>query len=222
MSKVTKSIPRPMGDLFVLLRGDLVEACARWKIYKDLHVRNPRRVALLQETAAWLFHKLRLLLVDDVILSIARFGDRRGFRNQDRQSLERLLETPDERHHSNLLADVRPRLEELKSQCKPFIVHRNNRVAHRDLAARQYPDINPLPGLPVDSVDSALGGIADVMNVIEVYFTGGTMGYLEVIVPYHEDVDGLVWALKKAHEVDPLVDQLRLSAPVISVFRTPE
>jgi AbiU2 len=203
------TIPEPIASLFELLRGDLIDACARWTIFKGLYGSGPRRVALMRHTAAWFFGKLRLMLIDDVVLAIARLVDKARTHEDANQSLARLLETLDPSRDGDLLAEGRRLLAQLTVGCKPFLQHRNKRVAHRDLASRENPESMPLPGLTTAAVDAALEGIAQVMNLIQVHFTGSEMGYTAVRVPYHEDADGLVWALQKASVIDALVDPLR-------------
>ncbi len=209
-SNRSNEIPEDLRGLFELLRSDVIELQARWKMFKELYATNQTRLELLRESASWFFETLRVILLDDVILGIARLTDPARTLGQENQSLEKLMISIDHTDHPDLVLVLERLLKLAQDESQPFREHRNKRLAHRDLEKRLEPGEDPLPDLSFAAFDRALKAVSDFLNEIEVHFADTAMGYEHVITPYLEDVDGLVWTLKKAAAIDTSVDQMRV------------
>jgi hypothetical protein len=208
MSTAGQALSPEARELYESLKTNLVETGARWKTYKELFVGNDARLELLRESANVFFGRIQRVLLDDVILGIARLADRAKQRDDENQSAARLLEVLANTSDKDLVARLEGELARVQEVCAPFMKHRNKRVAHRDKKT-EVRQGTTLPELSVQSFELALFRLSSFLNQVEEYFGDlAVLGHTQLIEPYLESVDGLIWCLKKAAALDLAVKQM--------------
>lgn len=168
----------------------------KWKVYRSLYGDSPERVDLLNWSAPVFFAILDDVLLDDVLLEIARMtdSDRTGrWENASIQKLITILPPEDVAEHSWSV-----KLSELHALSDRIRTIRDKRLAHADLdSAVRYHD-DPLPGVSRAYVEDVLKGIRDLLGSIENKYRATRTAHQDFLPPIG-GVDALVRVLEEAH-----------------------
>ena len=132
-----------------------------WQMYEELFVRAEHE-ALFRRTGALFWAKLRYILLDNIILGIARFFDppdgRRGNSNRKNLSLRFIVTLPE---LSSIRGEVEKRGEVLWPIYKRGADHwRNGRIGHNDLMNSLE---EPLPDIDLKDLEALVDGIWDII-----------------------------------------------------------
>jgi len=165
---------RELGEMCAALYHKVAWVHLRWALYKQLFDKSDRRIALLNETAGSFFGVLQGVLLDDVVLELARLVD--SPKSCGKANLT-LLRIP------GLIADqeLRPKIEAMVNSamdaCAKAQDQRNRRLAHNDLSLAVETSAKPLPAIGVADVESALGAIRDLLNRLDSHYLNSTAAY---------------------------------------------
>ncbi len=182
----TTTMPADVAKSHDLLRRELSFLNTKWNDYKTLYCTDDNTVQLLGYAASFFFQIHREVLRDDIILTLCRITDPtastvRGVRRNN-LTIEYLISIiPDA--DSTLKGTLKKKklLPIIKDRCKKFRDHRNRRVSHYDLDTRLKRSDALLPGIGIVDADAALKSIADVLNVVELYYDNNEQSYAQGI-----------------------------------------
>ncbi|WP_440223653.1 hypothetical protein ACQQ2N_00230 [Dokdonella sp. MW10] len=178
----------------------------RWAIYRQLYGTSEARVDVLNQSAGTFARMLQDVLLDDVQLGLAKLGDPastpvRGGRAEN-LTLKNLL---DRVIASGVLAsELPPLLRRYEDACASIRDRRNKRIAHADLQINLEAKASLL-GPSREEIEVALKALRDVMNGVELHFTGTRTAYEFVVL--QDDGDSLIAALTRGLRYQELVEQ---------------
>lgn len=202
MNSNPRQIPSELENIFEKLRWEVATIHLRWTLYRQLYGANPKRVELLNETAALFFNQLQLILIEDTVLGLARLTDPTKSAKRETLVLEQLYKGLNPSEYPTLCNRMNQLLKSIRNKCTPFRKYRNRRFAHRDLKTALNAIKNSLPGFSREMVESVLMVIRMFMNEFEKFFSDSETVYQQSVAL--GDADKLVLALKKAFEYDLL------------------
>lgn len=193
-------VERELSEIFGPLYEDMIWLHARWQMYQQLFRHSARRTELLRDTADFFFSTLQEILLDDVVLRLARLAD--GEQTLGKQNLT-LRQLPGRVPDAEVRIQVESLLERAIGACAFAKDQRNRRLAHRDLRLATGLAETPLAEIDLAAVDGALRAFRDVMNCLdECYGTGHVM--YELLETGAGNADGLAryLAMGKAREIE--------------------
>jgi len=169
-----------LGQLYHELQNEVVWVHRKWHEFKELYGKKSERIDLLNKIAPHFFWLLQKVLIDDVLLHLARLSDPPQSVNRDNLTIRRLAAlVPD--------ADLKNRVEELiqeaLTKCKFARDRRNRRLAHSDLQTSRNEHPAPLLNASRQDVEWALESMRDLLNCLELYFCQSEVSYQLVIAP---------------------------------------
>lgn len=132
-----------------------------WQMYEELFIR-PENEPLFRNTGALFWAKLRYILLDNIILGIARFFDppdgKRGSSNRKNLSLRFIVTLPE-------LSPIREEVEKKGKLLWPVYQRgadhwRNGRIGHNDLMNSLE---EPLPDIDLKDLETLVDGIWDII-----------------------------------------------------------
>jgi len=185
--------------LFDSLRGEAIDLHLRWKLYRHLYAGPKEDVVLLNRSAPSLFAILQSLLFDDCVLRICRITDPNSRGGYEYLSVYQLAESIRSASAENLVRDLEPALEQLEAACSKMRTLRNARIAHADLKQALQIAPEPLPGISIGDVNTALRLLEKLLNVVEAMLRRSRTFYGDVLLPVDDDVDRLLSLLRKAN-----------------------
>ena len=172
--KRREGLPEPIADIFQGLWQDVCRLHWQWATCRTLYGSGPERIDLLNSTAPDFFWLVERILLDAVLLSLARITDPVRTGGKENLSLNRLMESVPQNEGAVFRAELAGILEKVRGSCAAFREIRHRRLAHCDLpTALEYrPD--PLPGLGRKAVEEALCAIRDFMNRVTAHYCDST------------------------------------------------
>ncbi|MBK9132043.1 MAG: hypothetical protein IPM20_10485 [Gammaproteobacteria bacterium] len=185
--------------LFESLRGEAIDLHIRWKLYRHLYAGSKEEVVLLNRSAPSVFAILQSLLFDDCVLRICRITDPHSRGPYEYLSVYQLAEPIRSAAVENLVPNLEPYLKELEAACSKMRTLRNARIAHADLKHALQIAPEPLPGISLEDVNTALSLLAKLLNSVEAPLRKSKTFYGDVLVPIDDDVDRLFALLRKAN-----------------------
>jgi AbiU2 len=200
-------MPKGLKKTSKALESEVAQLFLRWKMFRQLFAKNQERIDLMQGISPIVFGEIQSMLIDEVLLGIARITDqwakydkKKGYFDES-VVLEQLIVSLDENQHGSLVADLEKRLKKkVKPKCKAIRKHRHKRLAHLDKLVLLKTRV--LPKIKLKTVDDALAEIADYVNAFRMVFFGSPMMF-EAIHPI-DDGDSLILWLKYAFEFDAM------------------
>ena len=173
-SEYRRHMGEPLGSLFTALWHELVWLHVKWAEYIMLFGASPERVDLLNRAAPNFFGIVQGVLLDNILLHVARITDSKesaGKRNLTVRALLAHVDSKIERRIDSLIEVARQQVE----FCRGL---RNRRLAHSDLAlALNYAAALPLPSFSRAQVRDALQAIANVLNAVEEHYGCSPTGF---------------------------------------------
>jgi AbiU2 len=181
-----------LGSVYDVLRDDVVRIHMKWNQYRQLYARSPERIELLNQAAGHLFGLIQEVLLEDVVMHLARLSDseRTGRKeNLSLQSLHALILDKQLASEIDALAKI------ALTACDFTRVWRNLRLAHRDRALSLASSADPLPGISRAMIEEALASIRAVLNQLSRHYIGSETNY-QLVIAYGRDADSLVYHLR--------------------------
>lgn len=187
-------VPESIETAFKTLENEVVWVHAEWVNYRQLFATSDRRLRLLRQCANQFFKIIRVVLTDDILMSLSRLTDPAGKGKTKKLSLKQLQKDVQKNGDHELAARLREILDELEKKCKVISPHRNKRLAHSDFetAMKQGPSLG---NIPLKTIEEALALVADFMNAIEGHYYQRETSY-EFGIGSARDADALVATLQ--------------------------
>ena len=133
--------------------------------------RDEKRIKLLNDAAPFLFWLIEKTFYDDLILNLARLFDAAKIASHENMSFCYLIDLLKQHQHWKLASKLETRLEKVKSDAKPIILHRKKRIAHNDRkVAIAKKDI--LPDVPWDMIQNAISDVHLFLSEFDKEFGG--------------------------------------------------
>lgn len=204
--RVYSSMPLPLADLHRLLWADLALLYQRWNTFQALYT-DQDVVDLLNWAAAGFFRLHQRVLLDDVLLGLARLGDRPESGGQANLVLR------------SLVPRVPSELTELTGSIEEALIDYDKRVdfarpiRHKRLAHRDHEEAAGL-GSTLDyryedaDIKAALASAANVLNLIDSHFESRTTLFEQFIE--FRGAELLLARLRSAKRLQELESTLRL------------
>jgi len=189
---------RELGEMCAALYHKVAWVHLRWALYKQLFGKSDRRIALLNETAGSFFGVLQGVLLDDVVLELARLVD--SPKSCGKANLT-LLRIPGLIADQELRPEIEAMVDSAEGACAKARDQRNRRLAHNDLSLAVETSAKPLPAIGIADVESALAAVRDLLNRLDSHYLNSTVAY-EYVGTGPTDGDSLVHYLNKGLQAE--------------------
>jgi hypothetical protein len=186
-----------LGQLYDDLRNELLNLHYKWQEFRGLFGHSPERVALLNRAAPGWFSLVQKVLLDDVLLHIARLTDPPDTGGKQNLSVRRL---PALVLDSALRQKVEQLLKEATLTCAFARTIRNHSLAHIDLQTFLNKHSESLLTATSTDITVALASLGTILNTLDEHFHGASTHYSDIIVPNTVGVDSLVYYLKRGFD----------------------
>jgi hypothetical protein len=135
-----------------------------WFAFKQLFGCNEDRVNRLNRRTGAVFGRVQYVLLDHILLEIARLLDRHEVTKKRTATLDGALHELAIPKTDPRLSVLRDEFVKLKAICAPIIQQRHRRIAHLDRAVAMGDEV--LPGVSRSDIGDAIAGIAAFFNRI--------------------------------------------------------
>ncbi len=165
-----------LGSVYHELHNEVVWLHAKWLEYRKLYAKSEKRIALLNETAAFFFFTIEAVLRENILLHIARLTDPP---EQGRFKNLTLLRLPKLVADKALADDLQKLVTESLVRCKFARDLRDKRIAHIDFSIAINPEETSkrLPGVNRQKIGDALASFRQIMNKLNEAFCQSTFGF---------------------------------------------
>ena len=163
-----------LGTVYHALTNECTWLHLKWREYTQLFGTSRERVDLLNTAAGSFFRIVQDVMWEDLLLHIARLADppkSAGKENLTIRALPGLID------NAALRSEVERALDLAVERSAFARDWRKRHIAHRDLALAVDDGASPLQAASQAQVTSALESIGDVLNRVELHFSGGTVAY---------------------------------------------
>jgi hypothetical protein len=199
------------GAAYYAISQDITWLHAKWAHYEQLYTRSPARLRVLNRAADHFFGFLQGMLLDDLLLQLARLTDPPksvGKENLTLQMLPNLITDP------TLKNIVKTRVTAALDACSVAREWRNRRLAHNDLALKVEASPTPLPKFTYQDIRTSLGAVREVLDPIEEKYWNSETKY-EHVITGPGDGDALVyWINTGLKAQDRRHERLRQGKPL--------
>jgi AbiU2 len=185
------------AKLFDSLRAEAIDLHLRWKLYRHLYAGPKEDIVALSSTAPSIFAILQSLLFEDCVLRICRITDPNSRGSYEYISVFQLAESLRKAAVPNLDLDLQPVLRDLEAACSKMRTLRNVRIAHSDLKQALQIAADPMPGVSVEDVNSALGLFSKLLNSVEIPLRRTCTFHGDVLLPIDGDANRLLALLRQ-------------------------
>jgi len=168
-----------LGRVYNALYHDLSWLHMRWRMFRQVFATSPERADVLNATAPAFFASLETILVQDVVLELARMTDPPRSAGRDNLSLRKL---PGLIEDLDLKAQVESTLATVVERCEPMRDWRNRRLAHRDLELATKTASEELAGVSRATIEAALESCRTLLNLLELHYRDGTVAYEQGVI----------------------------------------
>jgi AbiU2 len=187
-----------LGPLYFALYNDVVWLHAKWNQYRILFAESPERIELLNGVAGFFFRMIHEVLLENVVLHVARLIDppQSGTKKKkDNLTLSRLKAAVEEKA-PELIAEIAKLVGRARTEASFIKEWRDRRIAHRDLKLAMNDPIVRLPEISCARMERVLLAVRAILNEVEYHFWQGSIGFEHFIA--HDDAENLVHYLKAA------------------------
>jgi hypothetical protein len=214
-----KAMGSDLGKIYNELMNDVVWLHVKWSQYRQLFGKSPARIELLNATAGTFFYVIQNILMDDVLLHLARLTDKPkscGKKNLSILTMANLISIP------ILTVEVKKLAEIAYMKCKNAREWRNRRIAHHDFHDAMVSIDESLPGISRDYIETALDAIRVTLNRIENHFFYSEVWYQDTSLgPL--DGDSLITYLQTGYKAEQeKLERLRNGQPLREDFENDE
>ena len=159
---------------------------------------NKDVVAVLNKTAPEFFVLLQQLLVQNIILGIARLTDKPETLGRANSTLSRLvLELLADKKYSDLRIRLDEKCKRIEKMSDPARLYRHKLLAHADQAECLKENTNLGKKISIKFVRKLLKQIADFLNTFDYEFTNAKIDYADLVRRYRDVTTDLAAALRK-------------------------
>lgn len=158
-----------LGALCHELDNDLAWLHHKWLEFKELYLRGPERIDLLNKSASNFFYFLQKLMYEDAMLHLARLTDPPSVGRNRRQTLT-VRRLPELISNQTLLANLQDALKDVTKTCDFARTWRSTRLAHTDREVLQKGVVSMLPAVTSDQVVAAANSIHAVLRIVEQHY----------------------------------------------------
>lgn len=165
----------PLGELHHYLWQELVWLYSKWYEFEILFWQKPSRIDLMNEAAPYFFYIIQTVLMEDIILGIARITDRPKIAGKETLTIRRIPQLLD--GHQQLNEEISSLVSIARDKtlfCRDW---RNRRIAHRDLLLTTKKETKELASASYAQIKDALKSIANILNLISHYFLDSTTAF---------------------------------------------
>jgi hypothetical protein len=209
-------IPEELREIYAHFVGILIETLGALDELTILFSTSKEAVELMNKTAPTFFSRHEQLLIQHIILSVARLTDPRqsGTRKnaQDNLTLIRLVDLSDPNHHK-LRIDLQSRWKTISTAAEPFRQYRHKLLAHASLAEYLSPATKVGDKITLASMRVLLTQIGDYLNAFDCFFTAVDTGFY--YPPSYGEAGDLLAYLKLAVEAEKKENDERLQAATV-------
>jgi AbiU2 len=195
--KASPLIPEELRELYGYLSSALFEARESLHALENLYM-DAGVVALLNRTAPAFFILVEEVLVNNIILSIARLTDQPQTRQHENLTLSRLVLELSERKYSDLGAQLDEKCKRIEEMSNPVRLYRHKRLAHADKAVCLKANMSLSDEISISLIRELIKEIADFLNTFDYEFTKGETSYDEPISTYEGVTDFIAYLQKNA------------------------
>ncbi|MFZ1965300.1 MAG: hypothetical protein WAU78_17860 [Roseiarcus sp.] len=168
----------PLGSLFSALWCELAWLHVKWGEYVELFGTDAKRVELLNRAAPNFFGIVQDVLLDNILLHIARMTDEPGTGTRTTLTVHAFPEAVDPK----IRATVETLIKTAKDKVQFCRDLRNKSIAHKDLMLALDPmSAVPLPTVSRAQVREALEAIGNVLNTVEEHYGCAPTGFAYTI-----------------------------------------
>ncbi len=160
---------RELGEVYNELWQEVVWLHLKWNEYVTLFGKEESRVELLNKAAATFFRVVQDVLVEDIILHIARLIDKPETMKKKNLTI---LALPSLISDADTKSKVEDLIKEAKRKAKFCTDWRNRRLAHRDLDLALNQRAHPLKNASRKKINEALSGIGSVIKAVSQQYMG--------------------------------------------------
>jgi hypothetical protein len=190
-------LTREDGEFLHGLRLEILGLRYHWQLFTQLYSHSDERVETLKGVADEFFGVVEQLLWDHVLLVIGKLLDRAKTGGQENLNFESAIDLLSHRNGGNDVANLKQRLDTLRTDCELVKKIRHKRLAHFD-KTYMIERLNPgssLPGVNFTGLQKTIFEAETLMNEIEKGF-----GEEPVLYDSHDSIVGndLVWYLEQA------------------------
>lgn len=196
-----------LGEVFTELSNQLAWQFWRWSQFEKLFGSEEARVTVLNSTAPMFFGIAQDLLWMDTLLGVSRLAGpaATGRGKGEKQNLS-ICRIPVLLTDATLRADVSKLIADVVRDSGFAMDWRNRHIAHRDLDLSLGRPASALPPASRLAVNTALDGIADVLNRLSLHYFDSTTGYRSS--PLNADAEDLLFYLRAGLKRETLRQEL--------------
>lgn len=191
-ASIPQELGEPYGYLSSALIGTYESLHALERLYMDAGV-----VALLNSTAPEFFVLLRELLVDNIILSIARLTDKATTGGQENWTLSRLVLKLSDQKYSELHTRLHEKYQRIEKMSRPITLYRHKLLAHADRVECLKANTELGKKISIKFIRELLEQIADFLNTFDYEFTNATTDYADLIRTHRDVTNDFIAYLRK-------------------------
>jgi hypothetical protein len=180
-----------LGELFYVLRNELIWAHWRWRQYRILYGEKESRIRVLNDAAPVFFRIVQDVMFEDTLLAIARLVSPPKSAGRPQLTLRRL---PPLLMDRSLRADIERLVSEASTTAQFAVDWRHRRIAHRDLPLALGSSATPLAAASRQDVEGALDALRQVLNRVQAVICNATTGY--EMTPRIGDATALLYVVR--------------------------
>jgi AbiU2 len=188
LEQCTRCMGADLGCIYYALRNDVIRLQMKWNQYRLLYAASPQQIELLNQAAGHFFGLIQEIMLEDVVLHLARLSDRERTAGRDNLSLQRL---PALVLDGKLASEVAELTKRALNACKFTRDWRNRHLAHRDLNLALASSVDPLPGVSRAEIETALVSIRSVLNRISKHYMDSETAY-QLVIANGRDASALI------------------------------
>ena len=128
----------------------------------------------MNEAAPYFFRIVQHVLLDDVLLHIARLTDPAKQGSYENLSVCALPESISDQALAKEISDL---VKAAVDHACPMRTQRNKRLAHTDRALITNPQVVPMPGVSRSQIETVLRDLRGILNCLHVHYTGGEFAF---------------------------------------------
>jgi hypothetical protein len=193
LEQACRAMGPELGSVYHALKSELVRLHMKWRQYRLLYAESPERIEVLNQAASHFFGILQEVLLEDVVLHIARLSDSEKSVGKENLSFRRL---PSLISDKDLAVEVGSLVGSALTACGFARDWRNRRLAHGDLALALASSKDPLPGISRADIEGAMLSIRTLLNRLSGHYIDSEVIY-QLLITNGGGVDSLVYYLQQ-------------------------
>ena len=196
--------------LFKKVDNAVVQISYRWKIYRQLFDSGQENIDILNRRGSNVFNLLQKLIVDDVILSLARLTDPPGSSSNKNASFSNLLHQSRPHLEVKVYNEIDGLVAKLFDSVRPIRVYRNKVIAHSDLKHVLGKKI--LPSMTYDELEIAMESAREFMTRLHSALSYQSSDY-DVLIQYGCDGSTLLAVLSLGNAARDAGEIVNITGP---------